>query len=36
MIIFQISEVAVNALLWLLVAHLTVWLYDRIRSRVSG
>jgi hypothetical protein len=36
MIIFTISELALNVLLWLAVAHIGVSLYDRVKERFNG
>tara|TARA_R110002020_G_scaffold155722_1_gene336959 strand:- start:140 stop:250 length:111 start_codon:yes stop_codon:yes gene_type:complete len=36
MIILQISELALNLLLWLAVGHIAIILYDRIKDRVNG
>tara|TARA_Y100000004_G_C8824260_1_gene373334 strand:- start:535 stop:645 length:111 start_codon:yes stop_codon:yes gene_type:complete len=36
MIILQISELALNVLLWLAAGHLAIFLYDRVKDRVNG
>ncbi len=35
MILIDISEFAINALLYVLVAHLIIWLFDKIKERIN-